>query len=101
MYELKRSPYLSKFRSPWALKKLEKRLHRNNKEHRKRLTVEAEVLRQLRHPNIVGFRGLWKGSDGEPCLAMEECDLSLGDAIEERQETVSKPFPVDKLIKVT
>lgn len=100
VYELKRSPHLNKFRSPWAIKKLVKKISRNSKEHRKRLTVEAEVLRQLDHPHIVGFRGVFKGSDGEPCLAMEECDKSLGDAIEERQEKSVQPFPADKIHKV-
>lgn len=100
VYELKRSPLLSKFQSPWAIKKLLKGMNRNKETNRKRLCVEAEVLRQLKHPNIVGFRQFVKGPDGEPCLAMEECDLCLGDAIEERQETVSEPFPVNKLHKV-
>lgn len=100
MYELKRSPYLSKLRSPWAIKKLVKKINRNSKEHRKRLNVEAKVLRQLNHPNVVGFRGIFKGSDGEPCLAMEECDFSLGDAIEERQEKSAEPFPADRIERV-
>lgn len=91
---------MNKFQSPWAVKKLLKEVSRSKDENRKRLNVEAELLRNLKHPNIVGFRGVWKGSDGEPCLAMEECDLSLGDAIEQRMETVSKPFSVDKLHKV-
>lgn len=101
VYELTRSPYLNKFRSPWAVKKLVKKVNRDNTEYRKRLIVESEVLRQLQHPNVVGFRGLWSDTDGEPCLAMEECDSSLGDVIEERLETVSEPFPVDKLHKVS
>lgn len=100
MYELKRSPHLSKFQSPWAIKKLLKGVNRNKETNRKRLVVEAELLRQLKHPNIVGFRGFLEGSDGEPCLAMEECDFCLGNAIEERQDTVSEPFPADKLLKV-
>lgn len=100
VYELKRSPYLSKLRSPWAIKKLVKKISRNSKENKKRLNVEAEVLRQLNHPNVVGFRGVFKGSDGEPCLAMEECDFSLGDAIEERQEKSAEPFSADRIEKV-
>lgn len=100
VYELNRSPYLNKFRSPWAIKKLTKKINRCSKEYKKRLTVEAEVLRKLKHPNIVGFRGLWKDSSGGPCLAMEECNCSLGDVIEQRSETNFKPFPVDKLHKV-
>lgn len=73
---LERSPKVGFTRSPWAVKKWLK--GRNNKETNKRLQLEADVLRQLNHPNIVGFRAFTKGADGKPCLAMEALDMSLG-----------------------
>lgn len=47
-----------------------------------RLRNEAEILRKLKHPNIVGFRAFVKTTDGRECLAMEECHTSLGDLLE-------------------
>lgn len=43
-----------------------------------RIRFEAEILRKLNHPNIVGFRAFTELSNGEPCLAMEKLDASLG-----------------------
>ena len=52
LYE--RSPRQGVIRSPWAIKKL-------NKNHRSgdiadRLEKEAKILRDLKHPNIIGKR---------------------------------------------
>lgn len=52
-----------------------------------RLRNEAEILKKLNHPNIVGFRAFVKTSDGRECLAMEECHTSLGDVLELMGET--------------
>lgn len=62
--------------SPWAIKKWLK--GKSNKHNDKRLQLEADILRQLSHPNIIGFRAFTKGEDGKPCLAMEVLDMSLG-----------------------
>lgn len=73
---LERSPKVGFVRSPWAVKKWLK--GKSNEVNNGRLQLEAEVLRRLNHPNIVGFRAFTKGVDGKPCLAMEALDMSLG-----------------------
>lgn len=73
---LERSPKVGLARSPWAVKKWLK--GKNNEVNTGRLRLEADVLRQLNHPNIVGFRAFTTGIDGKPCLAMEALDMSLG-----------------------
>lgn len=76
VYMLERSPKVGSVRSPWAVKKWLK--GRNDEVNNKRLQLEADVLRRLNHPNIVGFRAFTKGVDGKLCLAMEALDMSLG-----------------------
>lgn len=76
VYMLERSPKVGLALSPWAVKKWLK--GRNNEVNNGRLRLEADVLRQLNHPNIVGFRAFITGVDGKPCLAMEALDTSLG-----------------------
>ena len=65
-----------------------------------RLKEEAGILKKLNHPNIVGFRAFVKTEDGRDCLAMEECDTSIGDLIEERCENGQGPFPADIILRV-
>ncbi|XP_011635596.1 lymphokine-activated killer T-cell-originated protein kinase [Pogonomyrmex barbatus] len=99
VYMLERSPKVGSIRSPWAVKKWLK--GKCNDANEGRLRLEADVLRQLNHPNIVGFRAFTKGADGKPCLAMEALDMSLGDKIEERQEQLEdEPFPAKDILKV-
>lgn len=98
VYGLKRSPHRNSACSPWAIKKVIKTT-RTNSEMKVRLLQEADILRQLNHPNIVGFRAVLKNVKGDDCLAMEKCDVSLGDLIEERTEG-GIPFPVGNMIKV-
>lgn len=50
--------------SPWAIKKCLKDKVDKNKTYSKRLAEEAEILRSLSHPNIVGFRAYTQGVDG-------------------------------------
>ncbi|XP_044755369.1 lymphokine-activated killer T-cell-originated protein kinase-like [Coccinella septempunctata] len=99
VYEYQRSPLASKIRSPWAIKKLSKSkkgdIHLNE-----RLKWEAEVLRKLQHPNIVGFRAHLKSNAGN-ILAMEECSACLGNLIEERRENGPlSPYSKNIIIKV-
>lgn len=75
VYMLERSPKVGCIRSPWAIKKWMK--GRNNKVNDERLQLEANFLRQLNHPNIIGFRAYTTGADGKPCLAMEALDISI------------------------
>ncbi|PSN34197.1 Phosphoenolpyruvate phosphomutase [Blattella germanica] len=65
-----------------------------------RLKDEADILQRLNHPNIVGFRAFVKAEDGRDCLAMEECDTSIGDLVEERDDGGLGPFPADTILKV-
>ncbi len=62
-----------------------------------RLRNEANILKTLNHPNIVGFRAFLCTPDGRECLAMEKCHISLGDLIEGRE---GDPFPPEIPLKV-
>lgn len=95
VYEMERSPIYCKSRSPWAVKKL---IHKqkHNVELNKRIKVEADVLRQLKHPNIVAFKAFVKDADGRNILVMEECTSCLGDMIEDR----NSPYPARTISKV-
>ncbi|XP_018340193.1 PREDICTED: lymphokine-activated killer T-cell-originated protein kinase [Trachymyrmex septentrionalis] len=85
--------------SPWAVKKWLR--GKSSESNDKKLQLEADVLRQLNHPNIIGFRAFTKGADGKSCLAMEALDMSLGDKIEERREILkNEPFPAKNILKV-
>ncbi|CAG0890466.1 unnamed protein product [Cyprideis torosa] len=83
------------YRSPWAVKKLSEK-GEPDKEIKKRLNREAEVLRRLKHSNVIGFRQWLKGADGNHALMMEFGEKSLTHLIQERDE----PFPEDKIIRV-
>lgn len=47
--------------SPWAIKKCLK--NRTDETYSQRLAAEADILRSLNHPNIVGFRAYKKSDD--------------------------------------
>lgn len=96
---MERSTLANKIQSPWAIKKLLKS-QTTNKQITARLKEEAEILRSLNHPNIVGFRAFVKGPDGKDCLAMEECTTCLGDLIEQRNENGLQAFAAKYIIKV-
>ena len=87
-----RSPSGEKFRSPWAVKKVNKR-HALS-EFGDRLEDEAKVLKSLAHPNIIGFRGFNKRGDGTHSLVMEDGHKSLLDIIDARCEDEEGPFSV-------
>lgn len=104
VYELQRSPLPDKFRSPWAVKKLIKSF--KNRDYAKfvndRVQSEAEILRKLDHPNIVGFRAFTIDKDGTNILAMEECSSSLGDLIECRLDYLGEvPYPPETILNVS
>jgi PDZ-binding kinase len=86
------------YQSPWAVK----RVFRTNMDsiYSERLKSEANILKKLNHPNIVGFRAFVKAEDGRDCLAMEECDASVADLIEQRFEEGLGPFQAEKILKV-
>ncbi|KAL7293104.1 hypothetical protein TKK_0013260 [Trichogramma kaykai] len=99
VFTLERSPKVGFVRSPWAIKKRNKNVTSDPK-YNSRIQLEAEILRKLKHPNIIGFRGLAYESHGEPCLAMEKLDMSLGDMIENRVEEGEPQFPADDILKI-
>ena len=99
VYRLKRGNNSSiggSIKSPWAVKKVNSK-SKSNISHR--LAVEASILRHLDHPNIVGFRALTGTSQGDLCLAMEDCEKSLMDLIDER-EYLEETFTQQEVLKV-
>ncbi|TRY88939.1 hypothetical protein DNTS_008509 [Danionella cerebrum] len=88
--------------SPWAIKKISSKCEKNQASvYQKRLCEEAMVLKELNHPNIVGFRAFTKSNDGSECLAMEfGGEQSLNDLIEKRREEGQGPFSADTMEKV-
>ncbi|CAB3221285.1 unnamed protein product [Arctia plantaginis] len=95
--QLVRSPRAGQIRSPWALKMLNKRV-KPNKVYTDRLKAEADLLKRMSHPNIVGFRAF--GNSKILYLGMEACDLSLGDMIEKRIEDDGEAFLPRQILKV-
>ena len=102
VYLMERSAKFGGYRSPWAVKKIAKRFHGKGAgmDYSKRLLTEAETLRNLTHPNIVGYRSLTKATDGTWCLAMEKAENSLMDLIEYRLEEGFGPVPPSHVLRV-
>ncbi|XP_017788977.1 PREDICTED: lymphokine-activated killer T-cell-originated protein kinase, partial [Habropoda laboriosa] len=99
VFTLERSPKVGFSRSPWAIKKRNRKIEDNK--YNERIRFEADVLRKLNHENIVGFRAFAEISNGEPCLLMEKLDSSLGDKIEQRLESGDDQFPANNILKIT
>lgn len=105
VYYLERSPRpTGQLRSPWAIKRVSKRTRNTNKENSKlfneRIIKEAEILRKLKHPNIVGFRALKQEKDGVDTLALECCSTSLGLLLENRFEEDLDALPAHHIKKM-
>jgi PDZ-binding kinase len=91
---MERGPTSSGYRSPWAIKKVAKRfVNQENQDFSKRLLEEAEILKKLEHPHIIGYRTLTKALDGTWCLAMEKAENCLMELIEQRLDSQAGPFP--------
>ncbi|XP_033931994.1 lymphokine-activated killer T-cell-originated protein kinase homolog [Pseudochaenichthys georgianus] len=88
--------------SPWAVKKINTKCASNQMAvYQKRLSEEAKVLKEINHPNIVGFRAFTEANDGSKCLAMEYGgEQSLNDLIEKRKVDGLKAFPAANIEKV-
>uniref|UniRef100_A0A146L2V1 Lymphokine-activated killer T-cell-originated protein kinase n=1 Tax=Lygus hesperus TaxID=30085 RepID=A0A146L2V1_LYGHE len=99
VYHMDRSPFSGVARSPWALKKVS-RAPKRKKFIGSRLKLEADILKKLNHPNIVGFRCFTKTKDGREVLAMEECEESLGTILENRYENKEGPMEAELIIKI-
>jgi len=93
VFTLERSPKVSGGtpRSPWAIKKLKSLRTPSKKLFSERLEYEADILKVLNHPNIIGYRGLLR-KEGQPVLAMEKAPHSLGEMIVERVEKAEVTF---------
>lgn len=95
---IRRSPTKNSTRSPWAIKMLSRR---NDPEHAKlfgdRLTEEADILKNLNHPNIVGYRGFDNLEAGKEYIAMEYCNTSLGDLLQARYNQGLGPLETRKI----
>ena len=70
-------------------------------EYSLRLKSEADILKTLKHPNIIGFRSYTKSSEGNPCLIMEAGEKSLDSIIEKAaDQDKTKPLPARQILKV-
>nr|XP_060610775.1 lymphokine-activated killer T-cell-originated protein kinase [Anolis sagrei ordinatus] len=101
VYLMKRSPKGMPC-SPWAVKKINPGCDSNQRNtYQKRLNEEASILKNLQHPNIIGYRAFTEAKDGTMCLAMEYGgEKSLNDLIEERKENGLGPFPPETILRV-
>ncbi|XP_075146408.1 lymphokine-activated killer T-cell-originated protein kinase [Haematobia irritans] len=103
VYYMERSPK-SGPRSPWAIKRVSQRIRTMNQENSKifneRIVKEANILRQLTHPNIVGFRGISKSHGEVDSLALECCKTSLGSILEERLDNGDSALPAKYIKKI-
>lgn len=97
VYTFVRSPKISDRSSPWAVKIVKTY---TNKTYNKRLRDEANLLRKMNNPYIVGFRQFSKNLEGKDCLAMEECTTSLGSLIERRNGDGLLAFPPENILKM-
>lgn len=83
VYLLKRPPKLGLSRSPWAVKKINKYGMQSKDMYNQRLKTEAQILKEMNHPNLVSFRHQY--NDGS--LALEAAECSLSDLIDKLTET--------------
>lgn len=105
VYCLERSPGTTgQIRSPWAIKRVSKVTRITNKFHSKlfneRIVKEADILRQLKHPNIIGFRALTKENEDMDALALECCKTSLGSLLEDRLDNEESALPANYIIRI-
>lgn len=102
MYRIQRTPAKNQIKSPWAVKRITKRALEggNTAVYNDRLHKEAKILRQLKHTNVIGFRGMTKDEAGRDVLALEICSTSLHDIIEKRMEEGEGPIPSKNCLKV-
>ncbi|XP_016939308.2 lymphokine-activated killer T-cell-originated protein kinase [Drosophila suzukii] len=101
VYRLDRSPRLGQIRSPWAVKRITQSMRvRKDTLFNARIVHEADILRKLKHPNIVGFRGVVTNDEGVNTLALEMCTTSLGSILEERHDEDLGPLPAKNTFKM-
>nr|XP_053632384.1 lymphokine-activated killer T-cell-originated protein kinase-like isoform X1 [Cherax quadricarinatus] len=94
------SPVQGCYKSPWAVKKPNRRVKDEDEKYVKRLNYEADILKSLKHQNIIGYRSYSYQKDGTQCLVMESGEKSLADIIESRQVDELGPLPSSQILKV-
>ena len=57
-----------------------------------------EIMKSIRHPNLVGVFGVWP-KDGWLIVAMELCDCSLHDRLQEARKRDLPGVPIKELLK--
>ncbi len=57
-----------------------------------------EIMKTIRHPNLVGLFGVWP-KDGWLIVAMELCDRSLHDRLQEARQQHLPGVPIEELLK--
>merc|ERR1712117_678848 len=112
LYE--RSPLRGQILSPWAIKKANRAVNvaRSTGSDTsgggaggtdmitQRMEKEAEILRKLKHLNIIGFRGFKRTSDGSRILAIENGQRALFDIIEDRRDSECTPLAANFILIV-
>jgi len=113
LYE--RSPLRGQILSPWAIKKANRAVNVARRSTgsdtsgggaggtdmiTQRMEKEAEILRKLKHPNIIGFRGFKRTSDGSRILAIENGQRALFDIIEDRRDSECTPLAANFILIV-
>ncbi|XP_055615418.1 uncharacterized protein LOC129761704 [Toxorhynchites rutilus septentrionalis] len=95
--KVRRSQSKTSNRSPWAIKMLSRRAALQEEQINDRLVEEANILKNLSHPNIIGYRGFDTLEAGKKYIAMEYCNTSLGDLLEKRYDQNLGPLEVPKI----
>ncbi|CAM4589733.1 serine/threonine-protein kinase Nek4 isoform X1 [Caretta caretta] len=79
----------------YVIKKLNLK-HASSRE-RKAAEQEAQLLSQLKHPNIVTYRESWEGEDGLLYIVMGFCEG--GDLYHKLKEQRGKPLPENQVVE--
>lgn len=87
--------YTLKFLLQYVIKKLNLK-HASSRE-RKAAEQEAQLLSQLKHPNIVAYRESWQGEDGLLYIVMGFCEG--GDLYHRLKEQKGKLLPENQVVE--
>ncbi|XP_073430406.1 serine/threonine-protein kinase Nek4 [Dendrobates tinctorius] len=79
----------------YVIKKLS--LRNAPRRERKAAEQEAQLLSQLKHPNIVAYKESWQGDDGLLYIAMSFCEG--GDLYHKLKEQKGKPLPESQVVE--